>query len=52
MWKWEAVSSFSFDQFIAAIVGGAGISPSAVAVVFALGCATILLTVHMAVVEE
>lgn len=52
MWNWESVSSFSFDRLVASVLEGASISPSSLAVLFGLGCVTILLTVHTALVEE
>ncbi len=50
-WKWDAIRAFSLDRALAGAIGGAAISPSLVALVFALGCATILVTVHTALAE-
>lgn len=51
-WKWDAIRSFSVDRALAGAIGGAAVSPSVIALVFALGCATILVTVHTALAGE
>lgn len=50
-WKWDAIQSFSVDRALAGAIGGAVLSPSLIALVFALGCVTILVTVHTALAE-
>lgn len=50
-WKWDAIRAWSFEGALAGAIGGASLSPSLVALVFALGCATILVTVHTALAE-
>lgn len=50
-WKWDAIEAFSVDRALAGAIGGAAFSPSLIAVVFALGCATILVTVHTVLAE-
>lgn len=50
-WKWDAITSFSFEGALAGAIGGAALSPSVIALVFGLGCATILVTVHTALAE-
>ena len=50
-WKWDAIQNLSFDRALAGAIGGAALSPSLIALVFALGCATILVTVHTALAE-
>jgi hypothetical protein len=50
-WKWDAIQGFSVDRAIAGAIGGAALSPSLIALVFALGCVTILVTVHTALAE-
>lgn len=50
-WKWDAIRAFSFEGALAGAIGGASISPSLVALVFGLGCATIVVTVQAALAE-
>lgn len=50
-WKWDAIRAFSFEGALAGAIGGASVSPSLVALVFALGCATIVVTVQAALAE-
>lgn len=50
-WKWDAIRAWSFEGALAGAIGGASLSPSLVALVFALACATILVTVHTALAE-
>jgi hypothetical protein len=50
-WKWEAISSFSIERAFAGAIGGASVSPSMAALVFALACATVLVSVHTALAE-
>lgn len=51
-WKWEAIANFSLDRAVTAAIGGAAVSPSMLALFFTLACATVLLTVHSALIEE
>jgi hypothetical protein len=50
-WKWDSIVAFSFEGALANAIGGASVSPSLIALLFALGCATILVTVHTALAE-
>ncbi|HSN68117.1 MAG TPA: hypothetical protein VLV48_02665 [Thermoanaerobaculia bacterium] len=50
-WKWDAIRNLSLDRALAGAIGGAAVSPSLIALIFALGCATILVTVHTALAE-
>lgn len=50
-WKWDSIRSFSVDDALAGAIGGAVLSPSLIALVFALACVTILVSVHTALAE-
>ncbi|HVR42041.1 MAG TPA: hypothetical protein VMS56_01245 [Thermoanaerobaculia bacterium] len=51
-WKWDVIANFSLDRAVASAIEGASVSPSLLAAVFTLGCATVLLTVHTALAGE
>lgn len=51
-WKWDAITGFSLDRMFIGAISGAALSPAVLASVAALGCATVIVTVHAALAGE
>ncbi|HUP65438.1 MAG TPA: hypothetical protein VM557_09170 [Thermoanaerobaculia bacterium] len=50
-WKWESFSNFSVEGVLTGAIEGLSFSPSLMAILFTLGCATIVVTVQTALAE-